>query len=163
MKRKHSVLTARAWPGHVAHSWCCCRQVDTFEAVKNNVYAMLGELAQDFDGNQMDLLFNKFEACSSLASRQTDTMKVMNLVQQLAVSDSKVGPAELATCILHACAQLLRASACASWTFLTHALDPPCVAAGITWVGHRVSASHLHQQGMHCALPRHRQHFAKHR
>ena len=67
-------------------------QVDTFEAVKNNVYAMLGDLAQDFNGNQMDLLFNKFEACSSLSSRQTDTMKVMNLVQQLAVSDSKVLP-----------------------------------------------------------------------
>lgn len=57
--------------------------------MKNNVYAMLGDLAQDFNGNQMDLLFNKFQACSHL-SRQTDVVKVMNLVCQLAISDNKV-------------------------------------------------------------------------
>lgn len=73
-------------------------QVDTFEAVKNNVYTMLGDLAQDFNGNQMDLLFNKFEACSSL-SRQTDTVKVMNLIRQLAVSDSKVRAASVPDCL----------------------------------------------------------------
>ncbi|KAK9798582.1 hypothetical protein WJX73_003480 [Symbiochloris irregularis] len=73
---------------HLELLWNLTEKVDTFEAVKNNVYAMLGDLAQDFNGNQMDLLFNKFEACSNL-SRQTDVVKVMNLVCQLAVSDSK--------------------------------------------------------------------------
>ena len=39
------------------------QQVDTFETVKNNVYNMLGELAQDFTDTQLNVLFRKFEAC----------------------------------------------------------------------------------------------------
>ena len=73
-------------------------QVDTFEAVKHNVYNMLGDLAQDFDSHQMDLLFTKFEGAQDWSVG--DTLKVMELVAKLALADDKVGPA----CI---CSELL--------------------------------------------------------
>ena len=66
-------------------------QVDTFEAVKNNVYNMLGDLAQNFDGKQMDLLFTKFEGAHTWAV--ADTLKVMDLVAKLALADDKARPA----------------------------------------------------------------------
>lgn len=61
-------------------------QVDTFEAVKNNVYDMLGDLAQDLNNQQLDALFNKFEGCTG----RQDAMKIMDLMRRLAKSDTKV-------------------------------------------------------------------------
>jgi hypothetical protein len=64
-------------------------QVDTFEAVKNNVYSVLGDLAKDLHGPELDLLFSKFEACTGWPA--PDTLKAMDLLKQLAQSDDKVG------------------------------------------------------------------------
>lgn len=63
-------------------------QVDTFEAVKNNVYSVLGDLAKDLHGPELDLLFSKFEACTGWPA--PDTLKAMDLLKQLAQSDDKV-------------------------------------------------------------------------
>ena len=46
-------------------------QVDTFEAVKNNVYSVLGDLAKDLNGPELDLLFSKFEACTGWPAPDT--------------------------------------------------------------------------------------------
>ena len=54
--------------------------------MKNNVYDMLGDLAQDFNNQQLDALFSKFEACTG----RPDAMKIMDLMQRLAKSDTKV-------------------------------------------------------------------------
>ncbi len=64
-------------------------QVDTFEAVKTNVYSVLGDLAKDLHGPELDLLFSKFEACTGWPA--PDTLKAMDLLKQLAKSDAKVG------------------------------------------------------------------------
>ena len=66
----------------------CTVQVDTFEVVKNNIFDMLGDLAQDFNNEQLDSLFSKFEACSSRPV--TDAMKIMDVMRRLAASDTKV-------------------------------------------------------------------------
>lgn len=60
--------------------------MDTFETVKNNVYDMLGALAQDFNAQQLDALFSKFEGCSG----GQDATKIMDLMRRLAKSDTKV-------------------------------------------------------------------------
>ena len=65
-----------------------CTQVDTFEAVKTNVYSVLGDLAKDLHGPELDLLFSKFEACTGWPA--PDTLKAMDLLKQLAKSDAKV-------------------------------------------------------------------------
>ena len=62
-------------------------QVDTFEAVKNNVYGVLGDLAKDLHGSELDLLFSKFEACTGWPA--PDTLKAMDLLRRLAHSDDK--------------------------------------------------------------------------
>ena len=74
-------------------------QVDTFEAVKNNVYSVLGDLAKDLHGPELDLLFSKFEACTGWPA--PDTLKAMDLLKQLAQSDDKVplAPVLLELCI----------------------------------------------------------------
>ena len=80
--------------------------MDTFEAVKNNVYAMLGDLAQDFNGHQMDLLFTKFEDAHSWSG--PDASKVLDLVGKLAQADAKVLALSLASvccCVADLCVQ----------------------------------------------------------
>ena len=62
--------------------------MDTFEAVKNNVYGVLGDLAKDLPGPELDLLFSKFEACAGWPA--PDALKAMDLLKQLAKSDAKV-------------------------------------------------------------------------
>ena len=57
--------------------------------MKNNVYDMLGDLAQDFNNEQLDTLFSKFEACTG--KPLPDAMKIMDLMRRLAKSDTKVG------------------------------------------------------------------------
>lgn len=61
--------------------------MDTFEAVKNNVYSVLGDLAKDLHGPELDLLFSKFEACTSWPA--PDTLKAMDLLKRLAHSDDE--------------------------------------------------------------------------
>ena len=56
--------------------------------VKNNVYAMLGELAIDFSERQLDMLFRKFEQCSNLPLQ--DELKIIDLMRHLAMSDKRV-------------------------------------------------------------------------
>ena len=63
-------------------------QVDTFETVKDNVYDLLGDLAQDFNNEQLDILFSKFEDCS--VRPVSNAMKVMDLMRRLAKHDTKV-------------------------------------------------------------------------
>lgn len=65
--------------------------MDTFEAVKNNVYSVLGDLARDLAAPELDLLFSKFEACTGWPA--PDALKAMDLLKQLAKSDAKVGTA----------------------------------------------------------------------
>ena len=65
-------------------------QVDTFEAVKNNVYSVLGDLAKDLHGPELDLLFSKFEACTGWPA--PDTLKAMDLLKRLAHSDDEARP-----------------------------------------------------------------------
>jgi len=65
-------------------------QVDTFEAVKNNIFDMLGDLAQDFNNEQLDLLFSKFKV--NKGRPVPDSMKIMDLMRRLAKSDTKVAP-----------------------------------------------------------------------
>lgn len=64
-------------------------QVDTFEVVKNNIFDMLGDLAQEFNSDQLDSLFSKFETIS--ARPVTDAMKIMDVMRRFAASDTKVG------------------------------------------------------------------------
>ena len=66
-----------------------CLQVDTFEVVKNNIFDMLGDLAQEFNSEQLDSLFSKFETIS--ARPVTDAMKIMDVMRRFAASDTKVG------------------------------------------------------------------------
>lgn len=68
-------------------------QVDTFETVKNNVFDMLGDLAQDFNNEQLDVLFSKFEDCN--VRPVPDAMKIMDLMRRLAKCDTKVTPCPL--------------------------------------------------------------------
>ena len=65
-------------------------QVDTFEAVKNNIFDMLGDLAQDFNDEQLDLLFSKFEV--NKGRPVPDSIKIMDLMRRLAKSDTKASP-----------------------------------------------------------------------
>ena len=69
-------------------AYICHLQVDTFETVKNNVFDMLGDLAQDFNNEQLDVLFSKFEDCNGRPI--PDAMKIMDLMRRLAKSDTKV-------------------------------------------------------------------------
>lgn len=62
--------------------------MDTFETVKNNVFDMLGDLAQDFNNEQLDVLFSKFEDCN--VRPVPDAMKIMDLMRRLAKCDTKV-------------------------------------------------------------------------
>ena len=64
--------------------------------MKNNVYDMLGDLAQDFNNEQLDTLFSKFEACTGRPV--PDAMKIMDLMRRLAKSDTKVRPAFVRGC-----------------------------------------------------------------
>ena len=75
--------SSEGWPEDGA-----CMQVDTFEAVKNNVYSVLGDLAKDLAGPELDLLFSKFEACVGWPA--PDALKAMDLLKQLAKSDATV-------------------------------------------------------------------------
>ena len=72
-------------------------QVDTFETVKDNVYDLLGDLAQDFNNEQLDILFSKFEDCN--VRPVSNAMKVMDLMRRLAKHDTKVS-LTAATCWL---------------------------------------------------------------
>lgn len=63
-------------------------QVDTFEAVKNNVYSMLGDLAGSLSEEQLNLLFEKFSSRSEWPL--ADCLKLLDLVAQLADSDQQV-------------------------------------------------------------------------
>lgn len=67
--------------------------MDQFETVKDNVYAMLGDLAQDFTTEQLDMLFKKFEDSAVLLL--ADALKVVHLTRCLAKSDTKVNLASL--------------------------------------------------------------------
>lgn len=62
--------------------------MDTFEVVKNNVYAMLGDLAMDFTDAQLDSLFHKFQGCTDWPL--ADTMKILALMRRLAAADNEV-------------------------------------------------------------------------
>ena len=64
--------------------------MDTFEAVKNNIFDMLGDLAQDFNDEQLDLLFSKFEV--NKGRPVPDSIKIMDLMRRLAKSDTKAPP-----------------------------------------------------------------------
>ncbi|BDA41234.1 probable ubiquitin carboxyl-terminal hydrolase FAF-X [Coccomyxa sp. Obi] len=72
---------------HLELLWNLTEKVDTFEAVKTNVYSVLGDLAKDLHGPELDLLFSKFEACTGWPA--PDTLKAMDLLKQLAKSDDK--------------------------------------------------------------------------
>ncbi|EIE24996.1 hypothetical protein COCSUDRAFT_46553 [Coccomyxa subellipsoidea C-169] len=72
---------------HLELLWNLTEKVDTFEAVKTNVYSVLGDLAKDLHGPELDLLFSKFEACTGWPA--PDTLKAMDLLKQLAKSDAK--------------------------------------------------------------------------
>jgi hypothetical protein len=63
-------------------------QADQSVSVKDNVYAMLNYLAQDFTIDQLDLMFNKFEG--SPVSVLADALKVVQLTRNLAKSDTNV-------------------------------------------------------------------------
>lgn len=63
-------------------------QADQSVSVKDNVYAMLNHLAQDFTIDHLDLMFNKFEGSS--VSLLADSLKVVQLTRNLAKSDTKV-------------------------------------------------------------------------
>ena len=52
------------------------------------MYSVLGDLAKDLNGPELDLLFSKFEACTGWPA--PDTLKAMDLLKQLAHSDDKV-------------------------------------------------------------------------
>lgn len=62
--------------------------MDQFETVKDNVYGMLGDLAQDFTTEQLDMVFNKFE--DSAVWVLADALKVVHLTRCLAKSDTNV-------------------------------------------------------------------------
>ena len=62
--------------------------MDTFEAVKNNVYSMLGDLAGSLSEEQLNLLFQKFQ--SRPERPLADCLKLLDLVITLADSDQQV-------------------------------------------------------------------------
>ena len=62
-------------------------QEDTFEAVKINVFALLGDLAPDLQGADLDTLLAKCTAAAAAAS--PDVPRAANLLRRLAISDVK--------------------------------------------------------------------------
>ncbi|KAK9820599.1 hypothetical protein WJX72_012157 [[Myrmecia] bisecta] len=72
---------------HLQLLWNLTEKVDTFETVKNNVYAILGDLAQDFDRPQQQLLFQKLGQCDRMPL--ADRLRVMDLLRCLAETDKK--------------------------------------------------------------------------
>lgn len=57
-------------------------QVNTFEAVRANAFSLLADLVGTFDGEQLSLLFDKFEACSDRSA--AENALIMQLVRRLA-------------------------------------------------------------------------------
>lgn len=70
-------------------------QPDTFEAVRINVFSVLAELAQLFNEEQLDFLFNKFE--SSAAKCTSDNKQGMLLLFRLAKVDTQASFSVLAS------------------------------------------------------------------
>ncbi|KAK9822778.1 hypothetical protein WJX74_007862 [Apatococcus lobatus] len=73
---------------HLEMLWNLTEKVDTFEAVKNNVYSMLGDLAGSLSEEQLNLLFQKFQSRSEWPL--ADCLKLLDLVAQLADSDQQL-------------------------------------------------------------------------
>ncbi len=63
-------------------------QVDTFEAVKVNVCALLGELAPRLGEKQLELLFAHFGACAAWPAPMA--LRAMDLLLVLAAKDEAV-------------------------------------------------------------------------
>ncbi len=96
--RKLSRATGVA--SHQARRSKLVMQVDTFETVKDNVYDLLGDLAQDFNNEQLDILFSKFEDCN--VRPVSNAMKVMDLMRRMAKHDTKARPTN---CTVHSAFQ----------------------------------------------------------
>lgn len=62
---------------------------------------MLGDLAQDFNNEQLDVLFSKFEDCN--VRPIPDAMKIMDLMRRLAKSDTKVKHSRSNSCTVWEC------------------------------------------------------------
>ncbi|KAK9866116.1 hypothetical protein WJX84_008107, partial [Apatococcus fuscideae] len=94
---------------HLEMLWNLTEKVDTFEAVKNNVYSMLGDLAGSLSEEQLNLMFEKFQSRSEWPL--ADCLKLLDLVAQLADSDQqckqKVDDDESAPAALHLLKALL--------------------------------------------------------
>ena len=68
-------------------AWCLPSQADTFEAVRVNVYSLLGTLAMALGPVQLDVLFSFFE--SGGASGAAGDSYLMELLQKLIDSDTQ--------------------------------------------------------------------------
>lgn len=69
-------------------AWPHMPQADTFEAVRVNVYNLLGSLAMRLGGRQLDLMFGKFES-RGCGVPQGDAL-LLGLLRRLAESDKEV-------------------------------------------------------------------------
>lgn len=67
--------------------YCGAEQADTFEAVRVNVYSLLGTLAMALGPVQLDVLFSFFE--SGGASGAAGDSYLMELLQKLIDSDTQ--------------------------------------------------------------------------
>lgn len=70
-------------------------QEDTFEAVKDNVYNLLGTLAMALGSVQLDVLFSKFESCG--AGGVSGDAHLTHLLNKLIESDTQARPLQFAT------------------------------------------------------------------
>ncbi|KAK3263467.1 Ubiquitin carboxyl-terminal hydrolase 24, partial [Cymbomonas tetramitiformis] len=67
--------------------WSQAQKRDTHEALKQNIFNMLADLARYFSSEQLDSLFNRFE--HSMAASREDTPKILELAKKLAHSDKE--------------------------------------------------------------------------
>ncbi|GBG68280.1 hypothetical protein CBR_g2828 [Chara braunii] len=72
---------------HLNAIWAATEKPDQFEAVKNNIFDLLADLAWSFSPEQLDSLFGRFER--SQGRPASDIVKILQLVKKLARSDTK--------------------------------------------------------------------------
>eukprot|EP00245_Coleochaete_scutata_P011528 TRINITY_DN429_c0_g2_i1.p1 TRINITY_DN429_c0_g2~~TRINITY_DN429_c0_g2_i1.p1 ORF type:complete len:2250 (-),score=350.03 TRINITY_DN429_c0_g2_i1:694-7287(-) len=72
---------------HLDAIWAATEKPDQFEAVKNNIFDLLADLAWSFSPEQLDSLFGRFER--SQGRPAADIVKILQLIKKLARSDTK--------------------------------------------------------------------------
>ncbi|CAI7873468.1 unnamed protein product, partial [Closterium sp. NIES-54] len=88
VKIMRALLNQRRLLGkHLDAVWAATEKPDQFEAVKNNIFDLLAELAWSFSDEQLDSLFSRLQHIQGRSA--ADIAKLMQLVKKLARSDTR--------------------------------------------------------------------------